>query len=84
MSRPPTGRRLHTAAFDVLVAIRGLTSAKVAEETLLSQGHISDMRAGRRMVTPPTANALADALALPNAEAILWPAAAVERSEVAA
>ena len=77
MGRPATGRRLHTPAFDELVRIKGKTSAALATELMMSQGHISDLRAGRRLVTPPVAKQFADALGLINADALLWPASAV-------
>lgn len=77
MPRPATGRRLHTPAFDAILAMRGTTCAALAKDLLLSEGHLSDLRSGRRMVTPPTAKALADALNIPSADAILWPAQAV-------
>lgn len=83
MARPSTGRRLHTAAFDEICAIRGKTCALLAKELLLSEGHLSDMRAGRRLATPPTAAALAEALNLTSPEAILWPATAADLKAVA-
>lgn len=77
MARPATGRRLHTAAFDELCAIRGKTCASIAKERLMSEGHLSDLRAGRRLVTPPVALTLAEELAITTPEVILWPAMAV-------
>lgn len=76
MGRPIAGRRLHTPAFDELVRLKGKTCASIAGDLLMSQGHISDMRAGRRLVTPPVAKTLADHLGLVSADAFLWPAAA--------
>jgi hypothetical protein len=73
MSRPATGRRLHTAAFDELLAIRGKRCADLARDTTLAESHISDMRAGRRTVTPPVAKLIATQLQLTSAEAILVP-----------
>jgi plasmid maintenance system antidote protein VapI len=71
--RPRTGRRLHTAAFDELVSRAGTTNAALAREILIGEPHISDLRSGRRLVTPPIAKALAEALDLKTSESILWP-----------
>lgn len=75
MGRPATGRRLHTAAFDELLQARGKTCAALARETGLSQSHLSNLRSGRSMVTPPVAAALSEALELTGADSILWPGA---------
>jgi plasmid maintenance system antidote protein VapI len=76
MARPTNGRRLHAAAFDQFVALRGTSSAALAKELQMSQGHISDLRAGRRLTTPEVATRLTAELDI-TPEAILWPAAAV-------
>jgi hypothetical protein len=78
MPARPTGRRLHTPAFDELIRIKGKTCASIAGDLRMSEGHLSDMRAGRRLVSPPVAVLLADHLGLAQPDAFLWPAA-VER-----
>lgn len=75
MARPTAGRRLHTAAFDELIRLKGKTCASLSDDLRLSPGHVSDMRSGRRSVSPPVAKRIADALDLTTADAFLWPAA---------
>jgi plasmid maintenance system antidote protein VapI len=72
MARPTNGRRLHAAAFDQFVSLRGTSSAALAKDLLMSQGHISDLRTGRRLATPEVSSKLAALLNI-DAEAILWP-----------
>jgi antitoxin component HigA of HigAB toxin-antitoxin module len=80
MARPTNSRRLHVAAFDLLLGIKGLTCAELARTNVVSESQLSDMRSGRRSVSPVMAAALAKELDLPTAEPILWPIRAVEVS----
>lgn len=77
MARPTTGRRLHTPAFDEICRREGMTCARIAKDHPITEGHLSDLRSGRRSVTPPVAKLLADVLNV-GADVILWPAAAHE------
>lgn len=72
MARPRTGRRLHTEAFDDLLRARGTTCAAIARKGL-SASHLSDLRSGRRSVTPLVAEMLAQALGLETPDVILCP-----------
>ena len=77
MARPTNGRRLHAAAFDQFLAVRGKSSATLAKDLLMSQGHISDLRTGRRLATPEVALKLAEYLQI-EMDAILWPVEATK------
>ena len=74
IGRPALGRRLHTPAFDAFCAVKGTNCAALAKDHLMSEGHLADLRSGRRLVSPLTAITLAEALGLSSPDAILWPA----------
>ena len=66
-------RRLHTAAFDAFLELKGLTVPDAAKALYVSRGYISDMRAGRLLVNTHVAICLASLLGLRSPDAFLWP-----------
>lgn len=62
---------MFTPAFDEFLSKANLTPASLARDWAISEGHVSEMRSGKKTVSPAIAEVLAKALDVSTVDAFL-------------